>query len=90
MKKLNMREIILVCKHAVRYVLRSRKSDFSGIYGTAGGEQYVAGGSGLSYHGSRLPLLGVAALGISRQDGLLELSSRVGKRTDCFSPASCI
>lgn len=44
----------------------------------------MAGGSRIPDYGVGLPLLGVAALGISRQDGLLELSSRVGRRYGLF------
>ena len=34
--------------------------------------------------GVGIPLLGVASLGMSRSDGLLELSSRIGKRYGVF------
>lgn len=40
--------------------------------------------AGFLITGVGLPLLGVAALGISRQDGLLELSSRVGRPYGVF------
>lgn len=40
--------------------------------------------AGFLITGVGLPLLGVAALGISRKDGLLELSSQVGRRYGLF------
>ena len=40
--------------------------------------------AGFLITGVGLPLLGVAALGISRKEGLLELSSLVGKRYGLF------
>lgn len=42
---------------------------------------------GFCVTGVGLPLLGVAALGISRSGGLFELGSRVGKPYSMFLPA---
>lgn len=49
----------------------------------AGNEMWKAS-AGFLITGVGLPLLGVAALGISREDGLLELSSRVGRHYGVF------
>ena len=84
MKKLNMREIILVASMLFGMFFGAGNLIFPVSMGQLAGSNMWQAAAGFLITGVGLPLLGVAALGISRQDGLLELSSRVGKRYGLF------
>lgn len=53
---------------------------FPAYMGQLAGRNFWQAAAGFLLTGVGLPLLGVAALGISRSNGLLELSQRIGKR----------
>ena len=84
MKKLNMKEIILVASMLFGMFFGAGNLIFPVSMGQLAGSNMWQAAAGFLITGVGLPLLGVAALGISRQDGLLELSSRVGKRYGLF------
>ena len=63
---------------------------FPASMGQLAGSHMWQASAGFLITGVGLPLLGVAALGISRQNGLLELSSRVESGTGSFLPVSYI
>ena len=57
---------------------------FSASMGQLAGRSIWQASAGFLITGVGLPLLGVAALGISREEGLLQLSSRVGRAYGLF------
>ena len=57
---------------------------FPASMGQMAGRSIWLASAGLLLTGVGLPLLGVAALGISREEGVLELSSRVGRPYGLF------
>ena len=52
--------------------------------GQLAGHHVWAASAGFLITGVGLPLLGVAALGVSQKDGLLELSSQIGRKYGVF------
>lgn len=84
MKKLRGKEIILVASMLFGMFFGAGNLIFPVSMGQLSGSNMWQAASGFLVTGVGLPLLGVAALGISRQDGLLGLSSRVGKRFGLF------
>lgn len=80
MKKLTLKEIIVVASMLFGMFFGAGNLIFPASMGQLSGSNVWQAAAGFLITGVGLPLLGVAALGISRQDGLLELSSRVGKR----------
>ena len=61
-----------------------RESDLSGIDGADGRKSDGQAVAGFLITGVGLPLLGVVALGVSRKNGLLEVSSQVGRHYGIF------
>ena len=84
MKKLSMKEIMLVASMLFGMFFGAGNLIFPASMGQLAGSHMWQASAGFLITGVGLPLLGVAALGISRQKGLLELSSRVGKRYGLF------
>lgn len=84
MKKLNMKETILVASMLFGMFFGAGNLIFPVSMGQLSGRHMWQAAAGFLITGVGLPLLGVAALGISRQDGLLGLSSRVGKKYGLF------
>src|SRR5699024_8211369 len=84
MKKLTIREIIVVASMLFGMFFGAGNLIFPASMGQLSGSNMWQAAAGFLITGVGLPLMGVAALGISRQDGLLELSSRVGRRYGLF------
>lgn len=84
MKKLGIKEIMLVASMLFGMFFGAGNLIFPASMGQLAGSHMWAAAAGFLITGVGLPLLGVAALGVSRQNGLLELSSRVGKRYGLF------
>ena len=84
MKKLTFREIILVASMLFGMFFGAGNLIFPASIGQMAGRSLWLASAGLLITGVGLPLLGVAALGLSREEGLLELSSRVGRRYGLF------
>ena len=79
-KKLTLRQILLVASMLFGMFFGAGNLIFPAAMGRLAGRNLWLACAGLLVTGVGLPLLGVAALGISREEGLLELSSRVGRR----------
>ena len=84
MKKLNMKEILFVASMLFGMFFGAGNLIFPASMGQMAGRSIWQACAGFLITGVGLPLLGVAALGISRESGLLGLSSRVGKGYGLF------
>ena len=84
MKKLTFRELIFVASMLFGLFFGAGNLIFPASMGQLAGSSMWQAAAGFLVTGVGLPLLGVAALGISREDGLLELSSRAGRRFGLF------
>ena len=84
MKKLTFRETLAVASMLFGMFFGAGNLIFPASMGQMAGRSVFLACAGLLITGVGLPLLGVAALGISREDGLLGLSSRVGKGYGLF------
>lgn len=84
MEKLPFRKLLVVASMLFGLFFGAGNLIFPASMGQMAGHQLWLASSGFLITGVGLPLLGVAALGISREDGLLELSSRVGKKYGFF------
>ena len=84
MKKLAMRQLLAVASMLFGMFFGAGNLIFPASMGQLAGSSVWLASAGLLITGVGLPLLGVAALGVSRADGLLELSSRVGRRYGLF------
>lgn len=84
MKKRSIRQILAVASMLFGMFFGAGNLIFPASMGQMAGRSVWLAGAGFLITGVGLPLLGVAALGISRADGLLELSSRVGKGYGLF------
>lgn len=82
--KLTLRQILLVASMLFGMFFGAGNLIFPAAMGRLAGRNLWPACAGLLVTGVGLPLLGVAALGISREEGLLELSSRVGRRYGLF------
>ena len=80
MKKLTVKEILAVASMLFGMFFGAGNLIFPVSMGQLAGSNMWQAAVGFLITGVGLPLLGVAALGISRKEGLLELSSMVGKR----------
>lgn len=89
MKKLTFSEIIVVSSMLFGLFFGAGNLIFPASMGQLAGQNIWAASVGFLITGVGLPLLGVAALGISHENGLLGLSSRVSKGYGLFLPASC-
>lgn len=84
MKKLTFREIITVASMLFGLFFGAGNLIFPVSMGQLAGSNVWSAALGFLITGVGIPLLGVTALGISRENGLLELSSRVGKKYGLF------
>ena len=83
-KSLSLRETIYVASMLFGMFFGAGNLIFPIYMGQLAGQTMWKAAAGFLITGVGLPLLGVAALGISRLDGLLEVSSQVGKRYGMF------
>ncbi len=78
-KKLSAKEYIYIASMLFGMFFGAGNLIFPVALGQQAGSHVWAAGAGLLLTGVGLPLLGVAALGISRSNGLFELSGRVSR-----------
>lgn len=78
-KKLNYKEYITIASMLFGMFFGAGNLIFPVTLGQHAGNQLWSAFAGLFITGVGLPLLGVAALGISRCNGLFELSSKIGR-----------
>ena len=78
-KNLTLKETIFVASMLFGMFFGAGNLIFPASMGQLAGERMWLAAVGFLITGVGLPLLGVAALGISRKDGLLEVSSQGGK-----------
>lgn len=83
-KNLTFKETIFVASMLFGMFFGAGNLIFPVSMGQMAGRSMWQAAVGFLITGVGLPLLGVAALGVSRQNGLLEVSSRVGKRYGVF------
>lgn len=84
MKKLTVREILFLSSMLFGMFFGAGNLIFPVSMGQMAGYNVFLAAAGFLITGVGLPLLGVAALGVSREKGLLELSSRVGRGYGLF------
>ena len=84
MKKLKFQELLAVASMLFGMFFGAGNLIFPASMGQLAGRNVWVATAGFLVTGVGLPLLGVAALGISRADGLLGLSSRVGRKYGLF------
>ena len=83
-RSLNRRETVFVASMLFGMFFGAGNLIFPVSMGQLSGSSMWQAAAGFLITGVGLPLLGVAALGISREDGLMGLSSRVGRRYGKF------
>ena len=83
-RSLNRKETVFVASMLFGMFFGAGNLIFPVSMGQLAGSSMWQAAAGFLITGVGLPLLGVAALGISREDGLLGLSSRVGQRYGRF------
>ena len=79
MKKLTLRQLLTVATMLFGLFFGAGNLIFPAAVGQLAGRNLWWASAGLLITGVGLPLLGVAALGISRKEGLFALSSRLGR-----------
>src|SRR5699024_6053261 len=84
MQQLTLRQRLLVASMLFGMFFGAGNLIFPASMGQLAGRSIWQASAGFLITGVGLPLLGVAALGISQENGLLGLSSRVGKRFGLF------
>ena len=84
MKKLTFRQLLVVASMLFGMFFGAGNLIFPASMGQMAGRNLWLASVGFLITGVGLPLLGVAALGVSREEGLLELSSRVSKGYGLF------
>lgn len=84
MKKLTFRQLLVVASMLFGMFFGAGNLIFPASMGQLAGHNLWLASVGFLITGVGLPLLGVAALGISHEEGLLELSSRVSKGYGLF------
>ena len=85
-KNLTFRQMLAVGSMLFGLFFGAGNLIFPAAMGQQAGGSVWAAAAGLLVTGVGLPLLGVAALGISRCDGLAALTRRWGPGTACFLP----
>ena len=83
-RSLNRKETVFVASMLFGMFFGAGNLIFPVSMGQLAGRSMWRAAAGFLIAGVGLPLLGVAALGVSREDGLLGLSSRVGRRYGKF------
>ena len=84
MQQLTLRQRLLVASMLFGMFFGAGNLIFPASMGQLAGRSIWQASAGFLVTGVGLPLLGVAALGISREEGLLQLSSRVGRAYGLF------
>lgn len=84
MKKLTLKEIITIASMLFGMFFGAGNLIFPASMGQLAGSSLWMASAGFLITGVGLPLLGVAALGVSREHGLLGLSSRAGRSYGLF------
>ena len=84
MKKLSLKETLFVASMLFGMFFGAGNLIFPASMGQLSGSHLWTASIGFLITGVGLPLLGVAALGISRKEGLLELSAGVGRKYGLF------
>ena len=84
MKQLTWRQRLAVASMLFGMFFGAGNLIFPASMGQLAGRSLWAASAGFLITGVGLPLLGVAALGVSQEEGLLPLSSRVGRRYGLF------
>ena len=84
MKQLTWRQRLAVASMLFGMFFGAGNLIFPASMGQLAGRNLWAASAGFLITGVGLPLLGVAALGVSQEEGLLPLSSRVGRRYGLF------
>ena len=84
MKNLSGKDTVFVASMLFGMFFGAGNLIFPASMGQLAGSEMWKAAAGFLITGVGLPLLGVAALGISREAGLLELSSRIGKKYGVF------
>ena len=84
MKKLSFKEIVAVASMLFGMFFGAGNLIFPASMGQMAGSSLWQAAAGLLVTGVGLPLLGVAALGLSRESGLYGLSCRVGRGFGLF------
>ena len=84
MKKLTLRQLLAVASMLFGLFFGAGNLIFPASMGQLAGRNLWLAAAGFLVTGVGLPLLGVAALGISRAEGLLGLSSRVSRGYGLF------
>ena len=79
-KNLTFKELIFVASMLFGMFFGAGNLIFPIFMGQLAGHHVWAASAGFLITGVGLPLLGVAALGVSQKDGLLELSSQIGRK----------
>ena len=83
-KKLNFRQSLVIASMLFGLFFGAGNLIFPVSMGQLAGADVWQASAGFLLTGVGLPILGVAALGISRENGLLELSSRIGRGYGMF------
>lgn len=84
MRKLTVRQLVAVASMLFGMFFGAGNLIFPASMGQMAGRNLWPAIGGFLVTGVGLPLLGVVALGVSREEGLLELSSRVGRGYGLF------
>lgn len=84
MRKLTVRQLVAVASMLFGMFFGAGNLIFPASMGQMAGQNLWPAIGGFLVTGVGLPLLGVVALGVSREEGLLELSSRVGRGYGLF------
>lgn len=84
MQQLTLRQRLLVASMLFGMFFGAGNLIFPASMGQLAGRNLWLASAGFLITGVGLPLLGVAALGVSREEGLLQLSSRVGRGYGLF------
>ena len=79
-KNLTFKELIFVASMLFGMFFGAGNLIFPIFMGQLAGNHVWMASAGFLITGVGLPLLGVAALGVSKKEGLLELSSQVGRK----------
>ena len=83
-QKLSMGELVSIASMLFGLFFGAGNLIFPIFMGHAAGDHVWSAALGLLVTGVGLPLLGVAAIGVSRSDGLIELSGKVGRGYSVF------
>lgn len=80
MQKLNKKEYVYIASMLFGLFFGAGNLIFPVYLGQMAGKNFISAAAGFLCTGVGLPLLGIVAMGISRSNGLLEMSGRVSKK----------